>query len=94
MTITVADTERLHEIGERSEEIWRVHNLPEFDPKTGAPRPLVLISQSDEDVKFLLEQYDAAQMEIERLEELFDADEVRAEQSNGNGVVEFVAGRD
>lgn len=84
MTLTVADTEQLHAIGSRSEELWRIHSLPDFDPVTGVPRPLLLISQSDEDVKFLLEQYDVAQMEIERLEELFDADEVKAEQTNGD----------
>ena len=90
MTLSVADTEQLHAIGSRSEELWRIHGLPDFDPVTGGPRPLLLISQSDEDVKFLLEQYDAAQFEIERLEELFDAEELKAEESNGDAHWSFI----
>ena len=67
---TKAQATQLADIRQRSKDIWRVHDLPAFDPETGLPKPLVLTSQSDEDVKFLLSLLLEAQDEVVHLEEL------------------------
>lgn len=73
MSPTVAQT--LADIRARSAETWRIAALPPVDPVTGVPKPLRIISQADEDVKFLLERLALAEDEITRLEDMLSADE-------------------
>lgn len=73
MSPTIAQT--LADIRARSNETWRIAALPPVDPVTGVPKPLRIISQSDEDVKFLLERLAEAEDEISRLEDLLMGDE-------------------
>lgn len=61
---------RLADIRERSAEYLRVIQLPPFDPVTGVPRPLLVVSQANMDVAFLLGLLDDAYLEIARLEEI------------------------
>lgn len=67
MTQTIS--QHLAEIRARSAEVWRIHALPDVDPETGVPKPFRIISQADEDVKFLLERLTEAEDDISRLEE-------------------------
>jgi hypothetical protein len=66
----ITDIQRFKEIQERSAELWRIDALPDSPEK-----PFVLVSQSDRDVKFLLEQIASLHDEIERLEEMLEKDE-------------------
>ena len=72
--------QRLEDIRKQSAEMFRIAELPKYDPVTSEPNPWVVISKADEDVKFLLEQLDVANKEIARLEDYFDADEDAADE--------------
>lgn len=73
--MTPRDAKQLAEIRQRSLELWRIRDLPAVDPETGVPRPFVVVSQSDIDVKFLLKLLSEAQDEITRLEDMMDEQE-------------------
>ena len=68
----MTDAQRLADIRKRSDEAWRIHDAPPFDPKTGEPKPFRIISKADEDVKFLLTKLTDAENEIAHLEELLE----------------------
>lgn len=70
--MTQRDAKRLADIRQRSSELWRIHELPPVDPETGAPKPLVLIGQSDEDVRFLLTILSESMDEVAHLEEIIE----------------------
>ena len=70
--MTQREAKHLADIRQRSSELWRIHDLPVVDPETGVPKPLLLVGQSDEDVKFLLTVLSAALDEVSHLEEIIE----------------------
>jgi hypothetical protein len=85
MAQTIAQT--LADIRTRSIETWRIAALPPVDPVTGIPKPLRIISQADEDVKFLLERLNESEEDIRRLEDLlarYEDEELDDERIEGD----------
>jgi hypothetical protein len=83
MAPTIAKT--LADIRARSAETWRIAALPPVDPITGVPKPFRIISQADEDVKFLLERLAEAEDDISRLEDLLAAEEEYDDERDAGG---------